>query len=62
MRVGKPRMREIFDDLSVHARSQADTVFNALPNNFPEPLIGSVRSAIEQRTAILAGTKDHATD
>ncbi|TKT75703.1 type II toxin-antitoxin system HipA family toxin [Aquamicrobium sp. LC103] len=56
--VGKPLMRAIFDDLSAHAHSQADNVISALPDNFPEPLIDSVRSAIEARASILAGTMD----
>jgi serine/threonine-protein kinase HipA len=58
--VGKPLMRAIFDDLSAHARSQADNVISALPDKFPEPLIDSVRSAIEARASILADTKDAA--
>jgi serine/threonine-protein kinase HipA len=35
-------------------------VISALPDKFPEPLIDSVRSAIEARASILADTKDAA--
>ncbi|CAN7698738.1 type II toxin-antitoxin system HipA family toxin [Mesorhizobium amorphae] len=55
--VGTPVMLRIFEDIAGNAEKQADTVLDALPRGFPEPLVNSVRSAIGKRTRLLADTK-----
>lgn len=44
--IGRSVVTSIVDDLAQSAIMRAETIFDALPPNFPEPLVASVRSAI----------------
>ena len=50
-------MRRIFDDIAGNAQKVADSVLNSLPAGFPRQLVGSVRSAVSKRVALLAGAE-----
>ena len=54
--VGLPTMRSIIEDLGEGAQRKAATVIEALPHDFPVPLIESVMTAISERSRLLAAT------
>ncbi len=55
--VGAPLMRAIFEDLGANAVEQTDAVIAALPRNFPDQLVASVRAGVKSRLRLLADTK-----
>lgn len=55
--VGAPLMRTLFEDLAAHAEKQTDAVIAALPNDFPDQLVTSVRAVVKRRTGLLAVTR-----
>lgn len=55
--VGAPLMRAIFEDLGANAEKQADAVIAALPQDFPDQLVTSVRAAVKSRVRLLADTQ-----
>lgn len=52
--VGIPTIRGIFESLAESAVQRAETVIEALPDDFPVPLTVSVQRAVAHRTALIA--------
>ncbi|MGO4835591.1 HipA domain-containing protein, partial [Rhizobiaceae sp. 2RAB30] len=55
--VGAPLMRAIFEDLGASAEKQTEAVIAALPHDFPDQLVTSVRAAVKSRVRLLADTQ-----
>lgn len=52
--VGAPLMRGLFEDLAANAQKKTDEVIAALPKGFPEELASSIKSAVHDRTRLIA--------
>lgn len=55
--VGAPLMRGIFENLGANAERQVNAIIAALPHDFPDQLVTSVRRAVKCRVRLLADTQ-----
>jgi serine/threonine-protein kinase HipA len=52
--VGAPLMRGLFEAIAANAQKKTDEILAALPKRFPEELAVSVKSAVHDRTRLIA--------
>lgn len=60
--VGARLMRAIFEDLGANAVKQTDTVIASLPHGFPDQLVTSVRTAVQERALLRVNAPEETAD